>query len=225
MPSPSSSYTRPQLERAALITIDVQVDVLDGQPLEIAGSSAALPAICRLAQAFRAHGRPIVHAVRLYLPDGSNVDLCRREAVMNGWPALAPGSAGAELAPGLAPEGHGRLDTDLLLRGELQNVGEHEAVMYKPRWGAFYETPLHAHLTGIGVNTLAFAGVNFPNCPRTSMYEASERDFRVALATDAISGLYDRGRTELQNIGVALMSADELIDALARTPAGAAVGS
>lgn len=225
MPSSSSHYTRPQLERAALITIDVQADVLDGQPLEIPGSSAALPAICRLAQAFRAHRRPIVHMVRLYLADGSNVDLCRREAVMNGWPALTPGSTGAELAPGLPPHGHRHLDAELLLRGEPQAIGEDEAVMYKPRWGAFYDTPLLGHLTGHGVSTLVFGGFNFPNCPRTSMYEASERDFRIVLASDAISGLYDRGREELQNIGVALMSADELIGALEATRAGAPVGT
>jgi nicotinamidase-related amidase len=218
-------FTEPQLGHAALITIDVQADVLDGQPLEIAGSSAALPAIARLAQAFRAHRRPIAHVVRLYRPDGSNVDLCRREAVMNGWPALAPGSPGSELAAPLAPAGHEQLDAELLLSGEPQHIGEREVVIYKPRWGAFYDTPLHAHLTGLGASTLVFGGFNYPNCPRTSMYEASERDFRIALATDAISGLYERGREELQNIGVALMSADELIEELASaTAAGAVVG-
>jgi hypothetical protein len=40
------------------------------------------------------------------------------------------------------------------------------------------------------------------NCPRTSIYEASERDFRIALAEDAISGLYPRGKVEMNNIGV-----------------------
>src|SRR2546421_7387267 len=106
-PSPemkaASDCTTPHLDRAALVTIDVQRDVLDGQPLEIAGSSAALPAMCDLAQAFRDCERPIVHIVRLYRPDGSNVDLCRREAVTRGWQALAPGSDGAPLAAGPGP--------------------------------------------------------------------------------------------------------------------------
>jgi len=218
------THTTPHLDSAALITIDVQADVLDGQPLEIAGSSAALPAMRRLVEAFREHAAPIVHVVRLYRPDGSNVDLCRREAVAGGWRALAPGSAGAEPAAELLGERRTSLDCERLLRGELQRIGEHEVVMYKPRWGAFYETPLHAHLTRLGVDTLAFCGVNFPNCPRTSMYEASERDFRIVLATDAISGLYDRGREELANIGVSLTTADELIDELSSTRASAGVG-
>src|SRR2546421_6927492 len=109
-PSPemkaASDCTTPHLDRAALVTIDVQRDVLDGQPLEIAGSSQALGAMCDLAHAFRDCARPIVHIVRLYRPDGSNVDLCRREAVRQGWQALAPRSSGAQLARGLAPDEH-----------------------------------------------------------------------------------------------------------------------
>lgn len=42
------------------------------------------------------------------------------------------------------------------------------------------------------MTTLVFCGCNVPNCPRTSIHQASERDFRVVLAQDAISGLYDR---------------------------------
>ena len=34
------------------------------------------------------------------------------------------------------------------------------------------------------------------------MYEASERDFRVVCVDDAVSGLYEQGRRELDNIGV-----------------------
>jgi nicotinamidase-related amidase len=220
--APTSTYTEPELDSAALITIDAQTDVLDGQPLEIPGTSAALPAMRLLVEAFRERGLPIVHIVRLYRADGSNVDACRREAVMNGWKALGPGGAGTALPAGLLGERATELDAELLLGGEVQGIGEHEVVMYKPRWGAFYETPLHAHLTRLGVSTLVFCGANFPNCPRTSIYEASERDFRIVAASDAISGLYDRGGEELANIGVALMSASELAAQLARPPAGAA---
>jgi hypothetical protein len=46
------------------------------------------------------------------------------------------------------------------------------------------------------------------------MYEASERDFRVVLATDAISGLYERGQKELSAIGVRLMSSETITAAL-----------
>jgi hypothetical protein len=90
-------------------------------------------------------------------------------------------------------------------------------VLYKPRWGAFYETSLEEHLRERGASTLVFCGCNFPNCPRTSIYEASERDFRVVLAADAISGLYERGREELTNIGVGLMETAEVVASVGET--------
>jgi nicotinamidase-related amidase len=65
-----------------------------------------------------------------------------------------------------------------------------------------------------GISTLVFMGCNFPNCPRASIYEASERDFRLVVVRDAISGLYERGQRELIGIGVRLMTADEVSDAL-----------
>jgi nicotinamidase-related amidase len=216
------AFTAPHLERAALVTIDVQRDTLDGRALEIPGTSAALGRMADLAEAFRSAGRPIVHVVRLYRADGSNVDLCRRGAVEGGARILAPGDEGAELAPGLAPDGAPKLDPEQLLGGELQPLGPAEWAMYKPRWGAFYETPLEAHLRGLGIDTIALCGANFPNCPRTSLYEASERDFRIVVAVDAVSAIYDRGREELEGIGVALTDAAALGEALsgARAVAG-----
>jgi nicotinamidase-related amidase len=206
--------TAPRYEASALVTIDVQRDTLDGRPLEIPGTSAALAAMAMLAQGFRRAGRPIVHVVRLYREDGSNVDLCRRALVEGGARILAPGDEGAELAPGLAPDAAPALDAGALLAGDLQPLGPAEWAMYKPRWGAFFGTPLEDHCRGLGADTLVFCGANFPNCPRTSVYEASERDFRIVVAADAVSGIYDRGRAELAAIGVQLQPADEVVASL-----------
>jgi nicotinamidase-related amidase len=208
-----TSYVSPDFDSVALVSIDVQRDVLDGQPFEIPGTSTALVAMSRLANAFRSARRPIVHIVRLYREDGSNADACRRGAIEDGLRVLVPASPGAEIAEGLAPDGS-ILDADLLLAGGVQALGAGEAAIYKPRWGAFYDTPLEQHLRALGISTLVFCGCNFPNCPRTSIYEASERDFRVVLAEDAISGIYDRGRDELSNIGVVLMSTEEITASL-----------
>jgi nicotinamidase-related amidase len=217
----TDAYVAPDFTRAALVTIDTQQDTLDGQPFEVPGTSAALPEMRRLAEAFRTAGRPIVHVVRLYRPDGSNADLCRRRAVEDGARLVLAGSLGAEPAPGLLPADAPRLDTPLLLAGGIQHVGLGEVVIYKPRWGAFFQTPLEAHLRALGVSTLVFAGCNFPNCPRASIYEASERDFRIVLAEDATSGLYERGKDELRTIGIVLMNAAELTASLLSSPAHA----
>jgi nicotinamidase-related amidase len=211
----SDRHTAPDFAHAALVTIDTQSDVLDGGPLEIPGTSAVLPAMRVLAREFRGAGRPIVHVVRMYRPDGSNVDLCRRGLVQGGASILAPGAPGTELAAELLPQPALRLDCEELLGGQIQHLASDEVVIYKPRWGAFYDTPLESHLRERGVTTLVFCGCNFPNCPRTSIYEASERDFRVVLARDALSGLYERGERELAGIGVELMDVAAVCDAVA----------
>lgn len=205
-----SIYTTPRYDESALITIDMQRDFLDGQPFEIPGTLAVVPAIDRVARFFRTKGRPIVHVIRLYRADGSNVDLARRHLIEQGAELVRPGSAGAELADTLLPDAATRIDSGALLAGQFQSVGPKEWLMYKPRWGAFFGTALEQHLRNLGVSTLVFAGCNFPNCPRTSIYEASERDFRVVAIEDAISGLYETGRSELTGIGVSFLKAEEL---------------
>ena len=216
------SFTEPRFRSSALLTIDVQNDfTLAGAPAEIPGTLEVLPRIAALLQAYRASRLPIVHIVRLYAPDGSNAELCRRERIRDGQGLVLAGSTGSELVAALRPRADALLDPGVLLEGGIQTVGPREVVIYKPRWGAFYLTPLEAHLRGLSVDTLVFCGCNFPNCPRSSVYQASERDFRLALATDAVSGLYDRGREELAAIGVTLMTAEAIIAAVDRGQGGA----
>jgi nicotinamidase-related amidase len=208
---------RPHWASCALLTIDVQRDTLDGGALEIAGTSAALGAMAELARAFRATRRPIVHVVRLYLADGSNADRVRRAAVAGGGPMLRPGTDGSQIAEPLLPRPDVLLEHASLLRGEPQQIGPGEIALYKARWGAFFDTPLAEHLRDAGTDTVVVCGANFPNCPRTTIYEASERDLRVVVAEDAVSGLYPQGAAELRGIGAVLAPAYEIVAALAAT--------
>ncbi len=218
----SDRYTAPDFSSVALLTIDVQRDVLDGGAIEIPGTSAVLPRLRGLVEAFRRADQPIVHVVRLYEPDGRNADLCRRALIEGGAGLLCPGTHGAELADELRPGGAPPLDAELLLAGGLQELGPGETVLYKPRWSAFYGTRLDEHLRGVGVSSLVVAGCNFPNCPRATLLDASCRDFRLALATDAVSRLEDRDLAQMADIGVALLGVEELSAAL--TPVPQAVG-
>ena len=115
----------------------------------------------------------------------------------------------------MKPDSSIRLSSKQLLAGELQQIGSNEFIMYKPRWGAFYGTHLEEFLKKREIDTLVFSGCNYPNCPRTSIYQASKRDFRVALATDAMSQLYPKGEEEMKNIGVSLLRTNEIVGLLA----------
>lgn len=199
---PPDPFTDPHAASAALVLIDVQRDFYEADaPARIDGTLAAIPAMVRLAGAFRRSGRPIVHVVRLYLADGSNVDPVRRRAIAGGARIVAPDSRGSQIAPALLPFPDVRLDPELLLGGGRQGIGPGEHILYKPRWGAFYATPLDQHLHDRGVDTVVFAGCNYPNCPRASIYEASERDYRIVIAADAVSGIDEQGADECRRIG------------------------
>jgi nicotinamidase-related amidase len=96
-----NDYITPDREHSALLIIDVQRDfTLMSAIAKIPGTLQAVYYIQRLAQVYRGQGYPIIHIIRLYHADGSNVDLCRRQAIENGKQVVIPGSDGAELMNG-----------------------------------------------------------------------------------------------------------------------------
>lgn len=207
-------WTSPDPTRMSLLTIDIQREFQPGFPSGRPENALAVPAAAAVARAFREAERPIIHIVRLYLPDGSNADLCRRSRILSGKPLLLPGSESSQIALELLPHPAIVLDHELLLAGRAQEIGEAEWIIYKPRFGAFYRTPLEEHLRRLGVNTLVITDSNYPNCPRATIYEASERDFRIVAVTDAVSLLDDRGIAELEAIGVLCIPSGEVPDRL-----------
>ena len=218
----TDKFTIADWRNAALLTIDTQNDfTLPNSPFSITGTFEIVPKMRQVLHAFRTARKPIIHVIRIYNSDGSNVDLCRRKAIAElGNKLVIAGTQEAELVDELKPSSSSsssskvRLDTELLLEGKLQQVAMKEWIMYKPRWGAFYATPLENHLHKLNTNTVVICGCNFPNCPRTTVYEASERDFQVVLISDATSNIYERGLHELDRIGIELMTADDCVAAL-----------
>jgi nicotinamidase-related amidase len=205
-------YTAPHWDTSALVVIDMQADFADGGALPVPGTSAVTPQVARLVEGFRQAGLPIVHIVRLYPPGSADVDPPRRAFVERGGVAVAPGTPGSALIAGLtAPF---TLDTELLLGGAPQELGKNEIVLFKPRWGAFYRTDLEVWLRERGVDTVVVAGCNLPNCPRATLFEASERDFRTVLVTDAVSQATPERLSDLAGIGVELHQVEDVLGAL-----------
>ncbi|MHA6762356.1 cysteine hydrolase family protein [Streptacidiphilus sp. PAMC 29251] len=206
-------YTAPLWDSSALLLIDVQQDFLDQGPLTIPGTTAVLPRLAELVGAYRAAGRPIVHIVRLSEPGGSDVDLPRRAAVEAGLRLTAPGTPGSQLDPAVLGDRMAELDPAALLAGAPQYLGEREVVLFKPRWGAFHRTGLEQLLRGWEVSTTVVAGCNLPNCPRATLFEASMRDFRTVVVTDAVSQATEERLADLAGIGVHLAGTAEVVAA------------
>ena len=206
-------YCVPERNAVALLTLSAQRDFVEpGSPIKAHGGERARPALRRLVEGFRAKGMPIFHAVRLYRPDGSNVDACRRQAVEEGMRFLMPGSLGSELLDDLKLNPSVRLNPDCLFGGRMQKIGPNEHAFYRPRWGAFYETTLERHLRDLNVNTLVVCGLSFATGTRATVYEASARDFRTVVVTDALASATQDGVRELGRMGVYLWSCDSCLD-------------
>jgi nicotinamidase-related amidase len=209
------SYTSPNWKSSILITVDTQNDfTLPDAPAEIKGTYEVIPKMKELLTIFRENHLPVLHVIRLYMKDGSNVDICRRKAAENGLHVAIPDTKGAELVDELKLDITSKLDSPSLLKGEFQQIGSNESVMYKSRWGAFYKTNLEPFLLDKNLDTIIICGCNFPNCPRTTIYEASERDFRVVLAEDAMSQVYQKGIEEMTNIGVNVLKTSDIVEVI-----------
>lgn len=205
-------YTLPEKQTVALLTLSAQRDfTLAGSPVRAAGLGRAIPAMKRLVDGFRHQGVPIYHSVRLYRPDGTNVDVCRRQAVEEGLRILMPGSFGSELIDEVKPKSGIRLDPDLLFAGKFQRVDENESIFYRPRWGAFHDTGLEEELKSRGITTLVICGFSFATGTRATIYEASARDFRLVLVPDAVCNSTEDGVRELGRMGVYLLNAENCL--------------
>ncbi len=207
------SWTEPHWGSSALVVVDVQVDFVEGGAMPVGGTRDVVPALVRLVEAFRAAGLPVVHVVRLY--EGDDVDLVRREAIADGAPVVRPGTRGSQLLPELQPDGDGELDATLLLSGDAQELGPREVALWKPRWSAFYRTSLEELLRGWDVDTVVVAGCNFPNCPRATLIDASQRDLRVVVVPDATSQVTDEGIRQVASLGVAIATTEDVVGAVA----------
>jgi nicotinamidase-related amidase len=189
--------------RSALLIIDMQNDFAkpDGKAY-IDRTTDVIENVAFLADTFRRNQIPVIHIVRLYLEDGSNAELSRKQIIHQGKTMVVPESRGAKILPELLPPNAKKYTDTALLNSDIIQISPFDFVVYKPRWGAFYNTCLDFWLKNRKINSLVISGCNFPNCPRTTIFEASERDYRLAIVPDAISKIYPKGIDELKGIGV-----------------------
>lgn len=201
-------------EKSAVVVIDMQNDFcLPDAVMPVEGAMDVAPVVAEILETARKYKMPIVHIVRLYKTDGSNADLCRKEMILSGIHVVEPDTEGAEILEILKPLSfrNCKMNGDELLNGHELKIEENEYILYKSRWGAFYKTKLEDLLREQGIDSLIIMGINFPNCPRATIYQASERDFKICVVKEGMSRLDKKGIDELKNIGVHVFSKKEVI--------------
>ena len=189
--------------KQALLIIDMQNGFLQPQsPLCIRGALATVPACARVISACRAAGVPVIFINRAYRADGSDVELPRRQVWARGGKPLTPGSTGP-LSVENPPE-FGRAS------------GDYEII--KPRYSAFFQTPLDLLLRRLGVDTVVLTGTTTPNCIRTTCYDAISLDYRVVVVEDCCSSnteaIQQANMLDMGNVGAEVCSAAEFLETL-----------
>lgn len=168
-------------KRPVLLVIDAQNYMIgaadDGDttryPSACASARDALPAITRLARAFRAKGFPVIYTRNVARADGKDMGIKRlKRGVLQieGW--YLAGTKGAELSP-------------------LVERQPEDLVLDKIKQSAFHGTPLLNLLIDMRIDTTVIVGGSTSNCIRATAVDASAYNFRTIVPRDAV---FDRIR-------------------------------
>jgi nicotinamidase-related amidase len=169
-------------ETTAAVAIDMHRGHLDPAvatlPLPAERCGPVIKRAAALLAGVRERGVPVVHVVTEYRDPGEIAANPFWKAAHDD-PAKArrgilshnlAGSPGTEIIPEL-------LDSrDLVVRG-------------KKRYSSFHGTDLEFLLRRLGVDTLILAGINTTTCVLCAGFEATNLDFRVVIAADAVDSM------------------------------------
>lgn len=186
-------------ENTALAIIDMQKDFLDdGAACFIPEGRSVVPAVRSLLDAVRAEGLPVIHVITVWQKDG--VDRSRfttSEILMER--GLRKGETGSQPIDELTP---------------LEN----EYVVQKKRYSAFFATDLEVLLRSLGVTYLIIVGVATNFCVRSTVHDASFRDFFPIVPYDCTTSYteeeHQQSLKDIANGFGWVKSSDEILDML-----------
>ena len=155
----------------AVLTNDLQVELVNKNPDRIAAVEEATPSFVRFLDAMRDLGHHVVHLQLLNLPDAPNAELAEDGSL---W--LQEGDPGTEIVADF--------------------VDPRDIVVTKHKDSGFYETDLHERLQELGVDTVLITGMQTQICVQTTAADAFFRGYCVWVPSDCVvsSNPEDRDR-------------------------------
>ena len=189
--------------RSALLIIDMQNDLAhaDGKAF-MPDAAHKAPVMNAILDAFREAREPVIHVVRSYRADTWDVERFRVPAFQADRGFTVERTWGQQIIDRLTPE-------------------PGEPVIVKQRFSAFAFTELDLLLRRAGVTKVVVVGVNLPNCPRMTMYDAVGLDYDVVAVADALAAANDETHrvnlADLAAVGVRVAEAHDVIREVART--------
>lgn len=186
-------------KRTALLMIDMQNGFIEpGSALCVAGAAATVDACARVLRAAREQGMQVIHVRRRYAADGSDVEPVRYRAwAAGGRPLCVQGNCPSSLD---CPD--------------VLTPADGERVLIKPRFSAFFDTPLAGLLQREGIDTVVLIGTTTPNCIRSTCYDALSLNLNVVVVADATSSrtleVQEANIADMAYVGATVISVDEL---------------
>jgi len=212
----TSANMGPDFYRCALIIVDMQNDFVhsDGSfsymarehpeaAIDLQFLMGTIPHVRRLADAFRAAGRPVVYVAHALKPDYS-------DAAFPYWRiGMTPGGGnrthcvegtwGAQIIDELKPRD-----------------GEH--LIVKKGFGGFANTPLDTILRNMGVNTCVVSGVTTCVCVSNTVRGGVEQNYRMVIAAEGVAEVNRQAHagelTTMQRLFADVTPLDEIIGRL-----------
>jgi len=175
-----------QVDRAALVIIDMQRDFLEpggfGAALgnDVSRLAGVVGPVRRLLDAARAAGLFVIHTREGHRPDLSDLPAAKRRrgrgplSIGDLGPMgriLVQGEPGHDIVPELAP-------------------ASGEPVVDKPGKGAFFATDLDLILSNRGVTQLVICGVTTEVCVNTTAREANDRGYDCLVLSDCTGSYF-----------------------------------
>ena len=180
----------PARPRTALLIVDMQEDIVGRRE----STRRTVQPLRQVLDAFRRKGLPVVHIIRTYRRDWSDVELPRVAEFQERGPRVIENTPGARIVSQLAPR-----------------EGEH--VVVKKRWSGFFMTELPLLLHRLNVGSVVIGGTQTPNCVRSTAFDAISYDLETAVLSDGTSAatpeIHEANLLDMRNIGIELLSCEE----------------
>jgi ureidoacrylate peracid hydrolase len=208
-----TTVTPPDIHRSALVVVDMQNDFLHPEgafghlarelperAIDMAFLASTIVPVKRLADAFRAAGRPVIYIAHVLKADYSDAAFPYwRGSPLRRTDFLVEGTWGARIVDELAPR-------------------EDEHLVAKKGFGGFSNTPLDTILRNLGITTCVVCGVTTCVCVSTTIRGGVEYNYRIIAVQDCMAEVHrESHEAELKTISRVfgdVKTSDEVIELL-----------
>jgi len=189
-------------KRSVLLIVDMEYGFLDSKsPLFVNLGFEIVTNIKKILNIYREKKLQIIFVKREHRKSGIDIDKTRVEIFKKSKGLILENDKSSEIIDDLKP-----------LKDEI--------IVIKRRWSSFFGTELDMLLRRLNIKNLIVTGIQTPNCIRATVYDALSLDYNVIVISDATASKSEKIQKnnlfDIENLGVDVLTTDELIDILER---------